>query len=247
MNDKTETFYDINPFNFGYEDEDEIINNMNNNLKKIIKKNKDNTIYDIGCGCGRNLIFCLKYSDNVYGVDSSRRSLNYTKEFLKNDKLKLILANNLSLPFEDEVADLVISDGVIHHTGDTLKSFCECVRILKKNGFLYLAVYKKWRYYPILYHSLGLFFRMLNKFYLGKIFIENVFVRIHFLLYKLFKNKDLRIHETRNIFYDYFITPIATFQSKKTVLNWIKKENCTLDVYDKTKGNCHIFVIKKNE
>ena len=56
------------------------------------------------------------------------------------------------------------------------------------------------------------------------------------------------IEKIQNIlFYDYFITPIATFQSKKTVLNWIKKENCTLVVYDKTKGNCHIFVIKKNE
>ena len=41
--------------------------------------------------------------------------------------------------------------------------------------------------------------------------MENTFVYLHFILYKLFKKQNLSLKETRNIFYDYFITPIALF------------------------------------
>ena len=66
-------------------------------------------------------------------------------------------------------------------------------------------------------------------------------------MYKIFRKQKLNIQETRNIFYDYFITPVATFQSKKEVVCWIDDNKCTLEKYDRTNGNCHVFVIKKNE
>ena len=69
----------------------------------------------------------------------------------------------MDIPLKDNFSDLVISDGVIHHTGDTVRSFNECVRILKPGGLLYLAVYKKYRYYPFLYKYIGVFLRLLNK------------------------------------------------------------------------------------
>ena len=52
--------------------------------------------------------------------------------------------------------------------------------------------------------------------------MENTFVYLHFILYKLFKKKNLSLKETRNIFYDYFITPINSFHSKSEVKSWIK-------------------------
>ena len=75
--------------------------------------------------------------------------------------------------------------------------------------------------------------------------MENTFVLLHYLMYIIFKNPKLRLRETRNIFYDYFLTPIATFQSRKDVEIWIDNENCSLMKYDKTFGNCHVFVIRK--
>ena len=48
------------------------------------------------------------------------------------------------------------------------------------------------------------------------------------------------------IFYDYFITPIATFQSKSDVRAWCVEFGCTIENYDRTLGNCHVFIIKKD-
>ena len=127
-----------------------------------------------------------------------------------------------------------------------MKAFSECVRILKPEGKLYLAVYKKFRYYPIVYHLIGGLFRMMNKIKLGNYIIENMFVNVHYLMYKKLKKQKFSKTETRNIFYDYFMTPIATFQSKSDVNYWSNTNNCNIIKYAKTSGNCHVFIIKKN-
>ena len=134
-----------------------------------------------------------------------------------------------------------------HHTGDTIGAFKECVRILKPGGILYLAVYKKYRYYPFLYKYFGSVLRLINKLKVGNFIIENIFVVFHYLMYRIFRKQKLFLKETRNIFYDYFMTPVATFQSKKDVQTWIDANDCFLKKYDKTSGNCHVFIIQKNE
>jgi hypothetical protein len=94
---------------------------------------------------------------------------------------------------------------------------------------------------------LGGLFRLMNKVKLGKMIVENVFVNFHYLMYKIFKKQKLFLVETRNIFFDYFITPVATFQSKKDVSIWCENNNCNIEDYARTSGNCHVFIINKNE
>ena len=243
----TDNFYDNTPFQYGYSSKKEIIENMNPNLQEIIIEYKDKVICDVGCGCGRNLLFSSKYASKLIGVDLSEESLGFAKKFVQSEDMELKIGNNLNIPLESNFSDLVISDGVCHHTGDTVGAFKECVRILKPGGDLYLAVYKKYRYYPFLYKYIGSVLRLLNKSKIGNIIMEKTFVILHFLMYKIFRKQKLNIQETRNIFYDYFITPVATFQSKKEVVCWIDDNKCTLEKYDRTNGNCHVFVIKKNE
>lgn len=240
------TFYDNTPFNYGYSSKENIIANMHPYLKKLMEKNMGKTFCDIGCGCGRNLLYATNYAGKLIGVDLSKKSLDLAKEILKSDKIKLIQGDNLDLPLDSEIADLVISDGVCHHTGNTKKAFSECVRILKPEGYLFLAVYKKFRYYPLLYFSIGGLFRFMNKVKLGNFIIENLFINIHYIIYRLFKNLSLLRQETRNIFYDYFMTPIVTFHSKFDVNEWCVNNNCSITNYSRTSGNCHVFVIKKN-
>ena len=244
---KEDTFYDSTPFEYGYSSKEEIIANMSPLLKDLMKNNKGKVFCDIGCGCGRNLVYASKYASKVIGVDLSKHSLAFARLFVKNDDLELLEGNNLAIPLPNEVADLVISDGVCHHTGNTVGAFKECVRILKTNGLLYLAVYKKFRYYPLVYHLIGGIFRLINKFKIGNFIIEKIFVNFHYLMYKIFKINKLSLLETRNIFYDYFITPIATLQSKKDVESWCKNNNCDIEDYDRTNGNCHVFIISKGE
>jgi len=247
INMKQKTFYDSTPFEYGYSSKQEIIENMNPLLKGLMEKNAGKVFYDIGCGCGRNLVYASKYASKVIGVDLSVKSLSFAKEFVQSENLELVEGNNLAIPLKNETADIVVSDGVCHHTGDTIGAFKECVRVLKPSGKLYLAVYKKYRYYPIVYHVVGGLFRLMNKIKLGKMIVENIFVNFHYLLYKIFKEQKLFLVETRNIFFDYFITPIATFQSKKDVSAWCEDNNCNIVDYARTSGNCHVFIINKNE
>lgn len=241
------TFYDNTPFEYGYSSKQEIIDNMNPLLKQLMEQNKGKVICDIGCGCGRNLVYASEFAQKIIGVDLSITSLSFAKEFVKNDNLELLEGNNLSIPLENNTADLVVSDGVCHHTGDTFKAFSECVRILRPNGKLYLAVYKKYRYYPIVYHVIGGLFRLMNKIKIGKIIVDNIFVKFHYLMYKVFKKQKLSLDETRNIFFDYFITPIATFQSKSDVSLWASSTNTKIVDYTRTSGNCHVFILQKSE
>ena len=241
------TFYDDTPFQYGYSSPAEIIKYINPILKQLIKDNTGKIVADIGCGCGRNLYYAKDFSAKLFGVDLSARSIDFAKQLVDSDKLELIEGNNLSIPIANDSIDLVISDGVCHHTGNTYKAISECVRILRPEGRLYLAVYKKYRYYPFLYFVIGGFFRILNKYKIGKLILDNIFIPLHYIGYKLFRKGTLLFSETRNIFFDYFITPIATFHSKKNINNWVDSLNAELLDYYSTNGNCHIFIITKNE
>ena len=239
------TFYDNTPFEYGYTSKEYLVANMNPLLKELMKENMDKVFCDIGCGCGRNLFYASKFAKRLVGIDISVNSLAFAESFVDNDKLELRKGNNLDIPLDNEIADLVISDGVCHHTGDALRAFSECIRILKPSGKLYLAVYKKFRYYPLVYHLVGGFFRFLNGFSIGSYIVDNLFVRAHYFMYKLFRDENLSRRETRNIFYDYFITPVATFHSRSEVSMWCTQNNCQIINYDRTSGNCHVFIIKK--
>ena len=242
------SFYDNTPFYYGFSSEEDILSNMNILLKRLIENNKNKVFCDIGCGCGRNLTYIVKFAYRAIGVDLSKESLNIAKKHLKGcNNLELLQGDNLDIPLPDNLADVVVSDGVCHHTGDTIGALYECIRILKPKGRLYLAVYKKYRYYPILYFILGGILRFINKYRIGKYILEFSFIRIHYFLYKIFKKQRLSLDETRNIFYDYFLTPIATFQSKKDVMDWLADKNVRLIEYNSTTGNCHVFIIEKNE
>ena len=197
------TFYDINPFNYGYSSENSIIESMHPSLKYLMEQNKGKVFCDIGCGCGRNLLYACRFASKVIGVDLSVKSLALAQSFVKSENLELKNGNNLDIPLDNDTADIVISDGVCHHTGDTQKAFSECIRILKPGGRLYLAVYKKFRYYPFIYYFLGGLFRFLYRFKYGIYVVDNVAVKIHYIMYKFFKIKSLSRLETRYIFYDY--------------------------------------------
>ena len=59
---KETTFYDNTPFEYGYSSKDEIISNMNPLLKQLMESNKGKIFCDIGCGCGRNLVYASKFA-----------------------------------------------------------------------------------------------------------------------------------------------------------------------------------------
>ena len=101
-----DTFYDNTPFEYGYSSKEEILENMNPNLKEIIIENKDKIICDIGCGCGRNLVFTSKYASKLIGVDLSEESLVKILKEPKNSLIKqyqqIFRFEGVKLTFKEE-------------------------------------------------------------------------------------------------------------------------------------------------
>ena len=76
------TFYDGTPFKYGYSSKEKILDNMNSNLKEVIRNSENKIIADIGCGCGKNLVYSSKFASKLIGVDLSEKSLDFARNFI---------------------------------------------------------------------------------------------------------------------------------------------------------------------
>tara|TARA_Y100000741_G_scaffold62485_2_gene44308 strand:- start:39713 stop:40348 length:636 start_codon:yes stop_codon:yes gene_type:complete len=100
--------------------------------------NKNSTIYDVGCGNGRNMN--IRDDCNFIGCDNNHELLNEAK---KNNH-ECYLGDNLNIPFSDNIADAVLSIAVIHHFSNIerrILALGEIFRILKVNGMALIYVW----------------------------------------------------------------------------------------------------------
>ncbi len=88
---------------------------------------------DLGCGIGQFTKKFIEYGYEVISSDISDIALNKVKDFNSNI-IKLDMRN--TLPFEDNMFDLVFANLSIHYFSDkdTKKLINEIKRILKKDG-----------------------------------------------------------------------------------------------------------------
>jgi len=99
----------------------------------------DSTIYDIGCGSGRN----MNYEGYKFiGVDSSSAFVDMC---LANNQTA-IKASMTELPFDDESTDAVMCIAAFHHLSNEerrMKALCEMSRVLTKDGRILISVWSK--------------------------------------------------------------------------------------------------------
>jgi SAM-dependent methyltransferase len=80
------------------------------------RENKNIKILDVGCGTGRVVKVLREAGYEAYGIDLG---LDSSPLFWEGEsKNYLFLANALSLPFEDDFFDFIISFGVMEHIGE---------------------------------------------------------------------------------------------------------------------------------
>jgi len=98
----------------------------------------NSSVLEVGCGNGKNMM--LRNDLNFDGCDIS-------KEFVKMCKCKglnVIEANNLNLPYNDNIYDYTLSVAVIHHLSTEnkrLKSIKELIRVTKPGGKIFIEVW----------------------------------------------------------------------------------------------------------
>jgi len=111
-------------------------------------------LLDVGCGLGGKLPFYAEQgARKVIGVDlrpfSAFAAAHLACEQGKSSGVICVaIADGLTLPFQDNSFDAIISVNVFEHVVDPLSVLQECYRVLRPNGYLYL-------YFPPFYSPWG--------------------------------------------------------------------------------------------
>lgn len=110
------------------------------NQKQMPKKNKK--VLDIGMGFGFDLIKKYREGYDCYGFDNDKSRVDKTSTMFKKNNVNAILKVGIAtnIPFGKNFFDEVICSHVIEHVKDDRKCLKEILRVLKKNGVLYLRV-----------------------------------------------------------------------------------------------------------
>lgn len=107
-------------------------------------------ILDAGCGNGMHTENLANKGATMIGIDFSTSVFNAEKN--RKAKNLLFLQGDLTQPpFANGTFDLIISNGVIHHTPNTFTTFKAISKLPKINGKLYLWLYNQqgnfaWRF-----------------------------------------------------------------------------------------------------
>jgi len=239
------TFYDQHPFDWVAPDSTEAIHKVVSRplIELIDGLDADSLVIDVGCGPGRVLGVLARRGVKCVGIDRSRVSVGLaTQRYRKPGAV----GDNLRLPFVDSCADVVISDGVIHHTEDPQAAFEENCRILKPSGQMYLAVYKPTGRYPWLYKYPGALIRAGLRNPLTRVLVT-IFAQTPYFLVHFVRSRGRRTWAgAQNLFYDYFVTPRVAFLSRDVVESWCAKEGLRIVLYDaNVGGNVHSFRLVK--
>ncbi len=106
-------------------------------------------LLEIGHGMGSDLLEFCEYGAEVYGIDITEEHHRLTKKnFALHDKectLKLCDAANIDFP--SNTFDVVYSNGVLHHTPDTVRCISEAFRVLRPGGGLIMSLYNTYSAY----------------------------------------------------------------------------------------------------
>ena len=239
------TFYDQHPFDWVPADASEEISSVvSRPLVDLIQSlDLQSLVLDIGCGPGRVLGFLAKRGVRCIGLDRSRISLRLAVQRYARPG---VVADNLNLPLADGTADVVISDGVIHHTENPQAAFEENFRVLKSGGRMYLAVYKPSGRYPLLYRFPGALIRAAVRHKVLEPFMV-LFFRVPYFMVHFLRSRGRRTWAgTRNLFYDYFVTPQVAFLPREVVEGWCSREGGEVLHYEENHGqNVHSFLVRK--
>jgi ubiquinone/menaquinone biosynthesis C-methylase UbiE len=93
---------------------------------------------DIGCGKG-NLVFELsKIGKECVGLDISKADITCSARKARKTKVHFVLADATRLPFRNDAFKVITAIDVIEHLSNYEEFICECKRVLKNDGLIYI-------------------------------------------------------------------------------------------------------------
>ena len=105
----------------------------------------DSKVLDIGCGEGRNMATILKRTEFVFGIDNDQVAVDDAlKNFQGLDNVKVLKAEAVDLPFEDELFDTITFLMILPNLENTKQeAFNESARVLKNGGMFILSTFSE--------------------------------------------------------------------------------------------------------
>ncbi len=213
-------FYEETPFP-NYKDSDDKAsileigdrNYFMKNLKKFIGNNK--RVLEIGSGtCQFSNYLAIGSNNEIIAFDSSLDSLKLGHSFAKKNNLeniKFVRGDIFDEIFSEQYFDFIITNGVLHHTGNAKKAFEKVVLPLKKNGHIFVGLYN--RYGRI---------RTIIRKYLFKIFGKKILFILDPVLRKIPKNSSEKINAWIK---DQYQHPIESLHTFNEIFTWFKNNN----------------------
>jgi len=128
-------------------------------------------VLEAGCGTGQLSLFLSRYQRKIFSIDVSTGSLELGENFRKKNDINnlfFLKMDLFNLFFNKEFFDVIISNGVLHHTKNTKLAFIELTKYLKKGGYIVIGLYHKYgRIYnkitKFLINNFGNSFKFLDK------------------------------------------------------------------------------------
>lgn len=113
---------------------------------------REERLLEIGVGMGSDLLSWAEGGAIVHGIDITEEHLRLTKlNFsLHNLPVDVRLCDAAAMDFPDNHFDVVYSNGVLHHTPETVRCIGEAWRVLKPGGRLILSLYHRWSAFYLL-------------------------------------------------------------------------------------------------
>ena len=185
-------------------------NILTDKLDKEISYNA--RILEVGCGTGQLTNFLARYSREVYGMDLSKGSLYLAEKFRMENNIErsfFLRMDIFNMLFKKNIFDIVISNGVLHHTKDAKLAFKNIIEYLKTDGYVLIGLYHKYG------RSYTRLIQLLVKYFGDKFkFMDN-------------KNIDPNISKEKRFawYNDQYKNPHETLHTYTEIIKWFNENN----------------------
>jgi SAM-dependent methyltransferase len=199
-----------------YDNIDNFSSLLHKSQKSIFAKKLDQEIpfgsrvLEAGCGTGQLSISLSRFNRQITAVDLSKNSLIEAKKFIDLNgitSVDLIRMNIFNMFFYDEYFDVVISNGVLHHTHNPKLAFSKLCNVLKNHGLIVIGLYHS---YGRIIHNIR---QSLTKI-LGKNFVKIIDRRL---------TENISEKKKYAWLLDQYYNPSKTKHNFFQVLDWFKE------------------------